>query len=150
MEIESHTPRTCADLKGDGTFGSINKPLIELELDHVVPDELHLMLRVMDVLIDVLIETVLEYDKDLHRLSRCRKSFKPINGPMLNNLLMSRRKCGVSFRWYEKNTGKIEWPSLQGTDKIKLLKQLPKEFGKYHPAEIVKDVEKLWKVTSRT
>ena len=108
------------------------------------------MLRVMDVLIDVLIETVLEYDKDLHRLSHCRKSFKPINGPMLSNLLMSIRKCGVSFRWYEKNTGKIEWPSLQGTDKIKLLKQLPKEFGKYHPAEIVKDLEKLWKVTSRT
>ena len=35
--------------------------------------------------------------------------------------------------------------ALLGIDKIKLLK-LPKEFGKCQPAEMAKDVEKLWKV----
>ena len=45
----THTPRTRADLSGDGKLSSINVPLLDLELDHIIPDELHLMVRVMDV-----------------------------------------------------------------------------------------------------
>ena len=146
MDIESHTPRNCGDLKGDGNLNSVNVPLIDLELDHVVPDELHLMLRVMDVLIQGLKDTVLAYDRHQHRLSCCRRSFKPLDGPMLNNLVMSIRKCGVYFCLFEKENGKMEWPSLLGPDKIKLLKHLPKEFAKCQPAEVAKAVEQLWKV----
>ena len=51
MTIQTHMQRTREDLTADGKLGSINIPLLDLELDHVMPDELHLMLRVMDVLI---------------------------------------------------------------------------------------------------
>ena len=44
--------------------------------------------------------------------------------------------------------GNIEWPSLLGPDKIKLLKKLSTEFGHYQPAEMAKDVEALWKVVT--
>ena len=63
MTITSHTPRTHSHLKGDGKLCSINVPFLDLELNHVIPDELHLMLRVMDVLIQGLIDTVLAYDR---------------------------------------------------------------------------------------
>ena len=55
------------------------------------------MLRVMDVLIQGLMDTVLAYDRHQHKLSRSRRSFKPIDRPMLNNLVMSIRKCGVAM-----------------------------------------------------
>ncbi len=64
----NHETRALSDLKGDGEFSSINKPLLDLELDHIVPDELHLMLRVTDVLIKALIETARTYDKHQHRI----------------------------------------------------------------------------------
>ena len=150
MTITSHTPRIHAHLKGDGKLGSINIPLLDLELNHVIPDELHLMLRVMDVLIQGLIDTVLAYDRHQHRLSRSHRSFKPLDGPMLNNLVMSIRKCGIYFCLYEQADGSMEWPSLLGPDKIKLLKQLPNEFGNCQPAEMAEDVQQLWKVASHT
>ena len=140
MDIDSHTPRTREHLKGDGELSSINIPLLDLEPDHVIPDELHLMLRVMDVLIQGLMDTVLAYDRHQHKLSRIRRSFKPPDGPMLNNLVMSIRKCGVYFCLYPQEDGTMEWPSLLGPDKIKLLKKLPTEFGNCQLAEIAKDV----------
>ena len=36
-------------------------PLLDVELDHVIPDELHLMLRVMGVLIQALLDTTQGY-----------------------------------------------------------------------------------------
>ena len=118
MMITSHIPRTYAHLKGDSKLRSINIPLLDLELNHVIPDNLHLMLRVMDVLIQGLIDTRLAYNRHQYRLSRSCRSFKPLDGPMLNNLVMSIRKCGVYFCLYEQ------------------------------PAEMAEDVQKVWKVAS--
>ena len=87
MTIESHTPWTHADLSGDGKLGSINVPLLDLELDHVIPDELHLMPRVMDVLIQGLIDTALAYDRHQHRMSASCRSYKALGVAMLNNLV---------------------------------------------------------------
>ena len=87
MTITSHTQRTHAHLKGDGKLCSINVPLLDLELNHVIPDELHFMLRVMDGAHSrTYRHCVLAYDRHQHRLSRSRRSFKPLDGPMLNNL----------------------------------------------------------------
>ena len=149
MTITAHNSRSRADLTGDGKLGSINIPLLDLELDHVIPDELHLMLRVMDVLIQALIDAATSYDKHQHTLSRSRSSFKAMDGQMLNNLVMAINKCGVHFCLYEEDDGSMDWPSLLGPDKIKLLKQLPKEFTYCQPTEMVKDVQKLWEVAQQ-
>ena len=79
MTIHTHKQRTRADLTADGKLGSINMPLLDLELDHVIPDELHLLLRVMDVLIQGLIDTVLAYDRHQHRLSRSKRTYKALD-----------------------------------------------------------------------
>jgi len=105
---------------GNGKLGRINIPLLDLELDHVIPDELHLMLRVMDVLIQGLIDTVLVYDRHQHRLSHSHSSYKALDGCMLNNLVMSIRKYGVYFCLHEQGDETMEWLSLLGPDKIQV------------------------------
>ena len=95
MTISRHEAQTCADLNGSGKLSRINIALIDVELDHVIPDELHLMLSVMDVLIQGLIDTVLAYDRHQHRLSASHRSYKTLDGHMLNNLMMAIRNCGV-------------------------------------------------------
>jgi len=40
--------RKQSDLTGNGDFNCDKLPLLDIELDHVIPDELHLMLRVTD------------------------------------------------------------------------------------------------------
>jgi len=64
------------------------------------------MLRVMDVLIQGLIDTVLA-----HRLSHSCSNYKVLDRPMLNNLVISIRKCGVYFCLHEQGDGSMEWPS---------------------------------------
>lgn len=49
--------------KRKDNFCCENEPLIFIDLDHVILDELHLLLRITDVLINNLIEDVLELDK---------------------------------------------------------------------------------------
>ena len=55
--------RQLVDFRADGNFSSIHKLLLDLELDHIIPDELHLMLRISDVLIKALIDTARTYDR---------------------------------------------------------------------------------------
>ena len=40
-----------------------HKPLINMELDHVILDELHLSLRILDVLIENLVQDALQWDQ---------------------------------------------------------------------------------------
>ena len=120
----NHEARTLSDLKADGQFSSINKPLLNLELDHIVPDELHLMLRVTDVLINALIDTARAYDRNQHMVSGRQGSYKVLDGPLIKNLISAIRDCGVYFNIYDKEDRTVEWPSLLGPDKIKLLKKI--------------------------
>ena len=142
----NHTARTLSDLKADGQFNSINKPLLDLELDHVVPDELHLMLRVTDVLINALIETASAYNRNQHMVSGTRGSYKVLDGPLIKNLISAIRDCGVYFNIYVNEDETVEWPSLLGPDKIKLLKQLPDKLVGCQLTDMVKLTQKLWKV----
>lgn len=53
----------CSVLKNE--FGCKHKPLLKLRVDHFIPDELHLMLRITDVLIRNLIDDARELGADL-------------------------------------------------------------------------------------
>ena len=89
---------------------------------------------------------MLAYDRHQHRLLRSWRAFKTLDGPMLNNLMMAIKSCGVYFYVIELENGRIEWPSLLGNDKLKLLRQLPDKLRDCHPAEMVTEVQTLWKV----
>ena len=67
----------------------------------------------------------------------------------LNNLMMAIKSCGIYFYVTKQENGKMEWPSLLGNDKLKLLKQLPNKLSDCHPAEMVTEVQTLWWVCHR-
>lgn len=145
--------RKLSDLKGNGEFCSERLPLLHIELEKIIPDELHLMLRITDVLIEAMINTVTSYDLQQHHelqqaaTGRRRSTLNVLEGRMLNKLIAVINGCGVQFRiWKEHNDGALNWTSLMGPDKLKLLKELPGKLQFCHPIAMVSDVQSLWKV----
>lgn len=62
--IAKNTKRIKRIIKtGQRKFCCEHEPLLNIELDHVILDELHLLLRVVDVLLNNLLEDVLQWDK---------------------------------------------------------------------------------------
>lgn len=78
------TLSTCLlEKKKEMRYGCQNPPLLNIELSRIVLDELHLMLRVFDVLMRNLVWAMLSSsEKDIR----------------LNRLLQAIHKCGVTFR----------------------------------------------------
>ncbi len=97
-------------------LGSKFPPLLEIDMDHVVLDELHLLLRIMDVLLRNLIHMMVKLDRSTPSSSH------------LTDLVTAIRECGISFSVWEprdaagKKTGTYEWTSLMGNDVKRLLK----------------------------
>lgn len=123
--------------------GKLHVPLLKIELNNVVPDELHLLLWVMDVLIRNLINAAITNDK---RQNRVNKDL--LNGPMVTKLLHHINGY-VTFciRMQEANKG-FDFTSIAGGDKLKLLKRLPANLLECQPAEFSNEVKLLWEVNS--
>lgn len=111
--------RTLDELKKKvGQYGVIHPPLFDVPLDFVVIDELHLLLRIMDILIANLINEAEQIDK--------RKRGQNA----LSSLVFFINTCGVSFKvWQSKGTNKLDYTSLGGNELKKLLKTLPNKLS---------------------
>ena len=116
--------------KGKGDYCCVKVPLLNIDLDHVIVDELHLLLRVMDVMLDNIITEVIDWGKD----EDFEKTSKEARGIHLKKLVTEIRSCGVGFDVWElrnpadnKGTGKYEFTSLFGKDKKKVLSLLPEK-----------------------
>ena len=68
-------------------------PLFNIDLDHVVQDELHLLLRVTDILTENLVLECIDWDKE-EEIDLPRGS---VRGFHLKRLIETIRSCGVSF-----------------------------------------------------
>ena len=77
--------------KRDDRLGCINPPLLEIELDHVIVDELHLLLRITDRLISALVLRMAQLD----HASRVHHTGE--EGHM-KQLTEAVRSCGIHFR----------------------------------------------------
>jgi len=103
-------------------FGVKHKPLLSVDINHFVPDELHLMLRITDILLRNVIDDCKNKDnirKDIVN------SGNPVNIVNFENLVQS---CGIVFHiWTTKGSNDLEWTSLSGGEKIKMLKLLPEK-----------------------
>ena len=95
--------------------GKIHQPLINLKLTHVVPDELHLMLRVTDVLTRNLITAAITHDISM-TINR-PANYDILTGQMLNTLLNAIRSCGVPFNVWADRKNVFDCTSLMGKDK---------------------------------
>ena len=56
-------------------YGCIRMPLLEIDLDHIIPDELHMLLRVTDVLIQNLVHAATSHDKNISNVSQSKVKF---------------------------------------------------------------------------
>ena len=142
--------RRCAQLPKSRPvherLGVLHPPLLNIDPDHVVPDELHLLLRIGDVLVRNLIFEMVMADK---RMRGSRQTFVS----HLKQLESAAHECGVTFRVWEKRdadgkpTGRYDWTSLMGSDVKKILRLLPSKFP-----ELISDAHtqatfsNIWKV----
>ncbi|CAB4022409.1 Hypothetical predicted protein [Paramuricea clavata] len=112
--------------KSKENYSCYQPPLFNIDLDHVVPDEL--LLCVTDILTGNLVLECIDGDKeediDYPRGSVC--------GFHLQKLIETVRSCGVSFDVWEKrdadgkSSGQHDRTSLMGSDKKHLLAELLK------------------------
>ncbi len=70
--------------------GCVNPPLLNISIDKIIVDELHLMLRITDVLLRNLIWGMIAQD-----IIECHHSRPAI---FLNKVVESIRLCGVTFK----------------------------------------------------
>ena len=102
-------------------------------------DELHLLLRITDVLERNLVLEMVEWD--------AVEGASPLSsGKHLNNLLKVISSLGVSFAvWQSKKQGKdFEFTSLMGPDKVVVLEKLPEKFPDLLHPETCGEVKWLW------
>ena len=122
-------------------MGRVNDPLITIDLDYWVPDELHLLLRITDVLTRNLINAAASDD---YKHGRSNKDI--LHGPMVKKLLGAIKSCGVSLSIHDSDKKVFSFTSLVGGDKVKLLKKLPSKLKDCQPADFSTKVKNLWKV----
>ena len=137
LQESKRAKRTLQSLKDGTEPGSIRLPLLEIQLDHVVPDELHLLLRVTDRLIENLIKAAVADDFPQ----------KPLHGEMVNRLIKEVKNCGVQFEIWDKAKS-YEFTSLTGTERKKLLKLLPSKLMRCQPSAYALKVKLLWEVNT--
>ena len=132
----------------DETLGCKDSPLLNLEPEYIICDELHLLLRVMDHLIQALINTAKAYDaSEAHILGL--RSIKATEGEMIQKLTKTINDCGIHFYvWEDKKKDELQWPSMMGPSKKKLLKLLPDKLIECQPTNMVDPIKKLWKASN--
>ena len=133
-----------AKKKGKETYCCEHTPLL-IELHHVIRDELHLLLRILDVLIENLIRDVLQWDQ---KENRNKKKVQQKN-THLTNLQVTIRSCGILFDTWEKTnaggkgSGQYDFTSLLGSDKKTLLRELPTKLNGVIQADTIEVIKNL-------
>jgi len=149
--------RTLEDLKAcskkslKSNFGCSRPPLLEIDLDHIIPDELHLLLRVTDRLLKNLVLEVCERDA-LKEFSKTQEKTqdKSEAGQFEKKLVKAINDCGVSFSiWRQKNAdGSLsdirDFTSLLGKDKKTLLRLLPSKLDGIINTRTCSTVKNIW------
>lgn len=118
--------------------GYIYQRLINIDIEHIIPDELHLLLRITDRMLENLITGAVAHD-DVSNI---------LEGAMLKKLLSEIRSCGVIFNVYVQSKNTRDFTSLTGTERKKLLKLLPSKIQNCQPDNYAKEVATLWQVSN--
>ena len=99
-----------------------------IPIDHMIPDVLHLFLRICDVLINLLI-------LDLRRLDGIEKVQTNFDRSKAAHVAKYEKflneQCKISFHMYvDKVSKSLKWRDLLGPEKLRLLKEIdiPKLF----------------------
>ena len=109
--------------------GVINRRLINIDINHVIPNKLHLLLRITDRLIENLISSATLYDYKVNKTPTSRM----LNGPMLTCLIREIKSYGVTFNISCRSPDNHKFTSLTGVDRKKLLRLLPAKLKDCQP-----------------
>eukprot|EP00731_Ephydatia_muelleri_P024481 Em0016g752a len=117
--------------------GSIQLPLTKIPVDHFVIDELHVLCRIFDVMVDNLIALAVLMDKQARDGSQHH----------INGLAVAIRECGVTFHiWKDlEKDGKYKCTSLTGGGRKKVIKMLPSKLEVVLPHTTTEATVMLWK-----
>ena len=125
----------------------MHPPLINIPLDRIVLDEVHLILRIMDILIRNLI---LYADSEDHR----QKTHHGVESHNIKKLEQAIRSCGVCFQiWQNREptgkpiAGSYDWTPLSGKHKLQVLRNLPRKMDTLVEESLASSVAKLWNVS---
>ena len=125
-------------------LGCVCRPLFDIPLDRIVLDELHLLLRIGDVLLRNLI---LQVDSMGHR----RKEHDREDSNGIKELEEAVCACGVSFQIQQNRepTGKpipgsYDFTALSEKFKLQVMRKLPAKFDTILPGSLV---AQLWNVS---
>ena len=143
------TLQECASLPlskpANKRLGTQHYPIITISPQKIVLDELHLMLRIGDVLIRNLVHEMVVSDKRGERLGRTHTYLDQLQATICN-------ECKVTFRVWEKRdpdgkpSGKYDWTSMMGGDLKKVLKLLPSHFKDLLRPGIQAKTQQIWTV----
>jgi len=92
--LDSRSSRALPAVIKEQKKSQAQTPLIHLPLKYVIPDKLHLLLRVTDVLTRNLIQTAVTHDL---KHSGHTRSANILSGEMTNKLLDAIHDCGITF-----------------------------------------------------
>ena len=136
-DLASHGYSSCAK-----HLGCVQSPLISVPLDQVVLDELHLLLRVMDVLIRNLI---LYMDSQDHK----NKAHQGEITHCVQQLEDFDHVVSVSRSGRIENQpipGSDDFTALSGKYKLQVLERLPSKMDLFLPKGLAPQVAHLWKM----
>ena len=121
----------------DKKYGCVRQPVFPyIPVDHIIPDTLHLFLRVTDVLINLLI-------RDLRRLDALKNSKSNLNIDKYITFL--KEKCKISFHIYhDKESKELKWRDLTGPEKIRLFEKVDLE-PLFPEMPNVSTIQSIWK-----
>ena len=150
MNYYNEEPITLEEMKkhchSKDNFGCIHEPLLNIPTTHVIPDELHLLLRITDKLLQNVIDEVREQDavKDFDKPRGQPK------GTYLAKLVKAINDLGISFSlWNKRNADGSEsqvkeFTSLLGSQKKKLLNEFPSKVHEFLYPETCTTIRQIW------
>ncbi|CAG8818737.1 43899_t:CDS:1, partial [Gigaspora margarita] len=117
-----------------------------LQSNHCVPDELHLMLCIVNVLLEELFYELMNYPNFDFKSKSKSKLLQPqsLNISICDQIENTMESIGVNFRFYNSETagGKYKLTALMGPAKKHLLEKFP--VTNYLPESRGQAIEKLW------
>lgn len=156
MAAKQHDYRTLSSLRKCSQLpsrrptkerlGSQHSPLFHVEPENVVIDELHLLLRISDILVRNLI-------LEMVRLDKKDKVMQAGDQQHLRDFVKAIRSCGLTFDVWEtrdgdgKPQGRYDWTALTGRERKQLIEKLPSKLRVLLPEEVGGSVISLWNVS---
>ena len=124
-------------------YGCIQQPLFPaIPVDHVVPDILHLFLRISDVLVNLLILDL----RTMDAIEKCRstESKQATSKNLDKYITYLNENCKICFHMYvDKESKNLKWRDLTGPEKLKLLKSI--KIAELFPnLQKAQEVQQLW------